>query len=72
MTEVAALTKSEIDAALSRLVPHLARRPVGELRGAGIEAALLGPLRERVRGRKVGIIVCGANIDYQSYLRLLN
>jgi threonine dehydratase len=40
--------------------------------GAAATAALLGPLRERVRGRKVGIIVCGANIDYQSYLRLLS
>jgi threonine dehydratase len=40
--------------------------------GAAATAALLGPLSERVRGRKVGIIVCGANIDYQSYSRLLS
>jgi threonine dehydratase len=31
--------------------------------GAAATAALRGPLRERLRGRRVGIIVCGANID---------
>jgi len=40
--------------------------------GAAATAALLGPLSARVRGRKVGIIVCGANIDHQSFLRLLS
>ena len=40
--------------------------------GAAATAALLGPLRERVRGRNVGIIVCGANIDCASFLRLLS
>ena len=39
--------------------------------GAAATAALLGPLRERVAGKKVGIIVCGANIDAASFLRLL-
>jgi len=31
--------------------------------GAAATAALLGPLRERLRGKRVGLIVCGANID---------
>jgi threonine dehydratase len=39
--------------------------------GAASTAALLGPLRERLRGREVGLIVCGANIDPASYARYL-
>ena len=31
--------------------------------GAAATAALLGPLRERLAGKRVGLIVCGANID---------
>ncbi len=31
--------------------------------GAAATAGLLGPLRERLRGRKVGLIVCGTNIS---------
>jgi threonine dehydratase len=31
--------------------------------GAAATAALCGPLRERLAGRRVGLIVCGANID---------
>jgi threonine dehydratase len=40
--------------------------------GAATTAALLGPLRERLAGKRVGLIVCGANIDaerYADYLR---
>jgi threonine dehydratase len=35
--------------------------------GAAATAALCGPLAERLRGRRVGIIVCGANIDPETY-----
>jgi threonine dehydratase len=31
--------------------------------GAAATAALLGPLREKLAGRRVGVIVCGSNID---------
>ena len=31
--------------------------------GAAATAALLGPLRERLAGRRVGVLVCGSNID---------
>jgi len=34
-------------------------------------AALVGPLREKLRGRRVGLIVCGSNIDAASYARLI-
>lgn len=35
--------------------------------GAAATAALLGPLRERLRDRRVGLIVCGANIDLATF-----
>lgn len=34
-------------------------------------AAVMGPLRARLQGKRVGIIVCGANIDAQTYLTLM-
>ena len=40
--------------------------------GAAATAALLGPLRERLTGKKVGIIVCGSNIDPASYTTYLS
>lgn len=39
--------------------------------GAAATAALLGPLKERLRGRRVGLIVCGSNIDTATYARLI-
>ena len=39
--------------------------------GAAATAALLGPLRERLMGRRVGLIACGANIDVGSYAKLV-
>ena len=36
--------------------------------GAAATAALLGPLRERLRGKQVGLIVCGTNISPERYL----
>jgi threonine dehydratase len=35
--------------------------------GAAATAALVGPLRERLRGKRVGLIVCGANIDLPTF-----
>ena len=39
--------------------------------GAAATAALLGPLRDRLAGRRVGLVVCGANIDADSHARLI-
>ena len=39
--------------------------------GAAATAALLGPLRERLAGRRVGLIVCGSNIDAAGFARLV-
>jgi threonine dehydratase len=39
--------------------------------GAAATAALTGPLRARLAGRRVGVIVCGSNIDAASFTREL-
>jgi threonine dehydratase len=39
--------------------------------GAAATAALLGPLRERLAGKRVGLVVCGANMDAAGYARLI-
>lgn len=39
--------------------------------GAAATAALLGPLKERLRGKRIGLIVCGSNIDSATYARLI-
>ncbi len=36
---------------------------------AAATAALCGPLRERLRGQRVGVIVCGSNIDAETFHR---
>lgn len=35
--------------------------------GAAATAALCGPLKERLMGKRVGVIICGANIDSVSF-----
>jgi threonine dehydratase len=37
--------------------------------GAAATAALCGPLRERLAGRRVALVVCGANIDPATFAR---
>jgi threonine dehydratase len=38
---------------------------------AAATAALMGPLRERLEGKRVGVIVCGSNIDPASFATYL-
>lgn len=49
---------------------HSAKLAV-EPAGAAATAALLGPLNGRLRGKRVGLIVCGANIDGPTFSRHL-
>jgi threonine dehydratase len=44
---------------------------VTEPAAAATTAALLGPLRERLRGQRIALVVCGANIDLDSYSALV-
>ncbi|MCI4668748.1 MAG: threonine/serine dehydratase [Bacteroidia bacterium] len=39
--------------------------------GAASMAALLGPLKEELQGKRIGLIACGSNIDLASFYRLL-
>ena len=44
---------------------------VTEPAGAAATAALCGPLRETLRGQRVGVLVCGSNIDIGTFHALL-
>ena len=35
-------------------------------------AGLLGPLKHTLHGKKVGVLICGSNIDTQTFTRILN
>ena len=39
--------------------------------GAASTAALLGPLKDKLAGKRVALIVCGANIDFATYSGLM-
>jgi threonine dehydratase len=61
------------DAEMVASVNHLFRdmKLVAEPAAAAATAALLGPLRERLVGRRVALIVCGSNIDAGRFGELL-
>lgn len=64
----------KIDDDAMRRAMHLLFREMKlavEPAGAAATAALCGPLRERLSGRRVGAIVCGSNIDVATFARLL-
>lgn len=67
--ELVRITDAEMIAAMRFLAEH-ARLAV-EPAGAAATAALLGPLRERLAGRQVGLIVCGSNIDAAGFAQLV-
>lgn len=60
------------DAMIRALYLLFARQKLAvEPAGAATTAALLGPLAERLRGLRVGLIVCGANIDPTRFAELV-
>jgi threonine dehydratase len=67
--EVVLVSDDQIREAM-RLLFRSAKLAV-EPAGAAALAALMHPLRERLEGKKVGIVVCGANIDAESFARHL-
>jgi threonine dehydratase len=67
--EIVRIRDEEMIAAMRFLLEHV--RLAVEPAGAAATAALLGPLRERLAGRRVGLIVCGSNIDAATYSRLI-
>jgi threonine dehydratase len=69
LDDIVRVEDSELVAAMRVLLEHakLAVEPAG----AAATAALLGPLRERLAGRRVGLIVCGSNVDAAGFARLV-
>lgn len=67
--ELVRVTDDELRSAMRFLLRNakLAVEPAG----AAATAALLGPVRERVRGKRVAAIVCGANIDEATFAKLI-
>ena len=63
------VTDDELRAAM-RLMLRECKLAV-EPAGAAALAALMGPLCADLRGRRVGLIVCGSNIDAATYARLI-
>jgi threonine dehydratase len=67
--EVVLVTDEQIRTAMRMLFQSA--KLVTEPAGAAAFAGLMYPLRERLQGKSVGIVVCGANIDPESYARYL-
>ncbi len=65
--EVVLISDQEMCDAMSILFHDL--KLAVEPAGASATAALSGPLRQKLAGRHVALIVCGANIDLQSFNR---
>ena len=67
--EIVLVSDDELRAAMRTLLEtaKLAVEPAG----AAATAALLGALRERAQGKRVGVVVCGANIDVAGFARLI-
>ena len=67
--EIVCISDAEMTRALALLFREL--KLAVEPAGAAATAAMLGPLRARLQGKRVGIIACGANIDAASYASYL-
>lgn len=68
--EIVLVSDDQLRAAMRLL--FLGMKLAVEPAGAAATAALCGPLLERLRGQRVGIIVCGSNIDAATFGRLLS
>jgi threonine dehydratase len=61
------VTDQQITAAMALLYREM--KLAVEPGGAAATAALIGPLANELRGRRVGVVVCGSNIDLESFYR---
>ncbi|MBT7952630.1 MAG: threonine/serine dehydratase [Gammaproteobacteria bacterium] len=69
LDDVVLVSDDEIAAAASILFDHM--KLAVEPAGAVSTAAAFGPLREKLRGKRVALIVCGANIDADGFHQLI-
>jgi threonine dehydratase len=67
--EIVRVSDDELAASMRHLFRDM--KLVAEPAAAAATAALLGPLRERLDGKRVGLIVCGSNIDAARFGELL-
>ncbi len=67
--EIVLVSDDEMRAAMRLL--FLGMKLAVEPAGAAATAALCGPLLETLRGRRVGLVVCGSNIDAATFARLI-
>lgn len=65
--DVVLVEDDQIRAAMGLLFREL--KLVVEPAAAAATAALVGPLAERLHGLRVGIVICGTNIDFPSYAK---
>ena len=70
LDELVLVNDDQLRAAM-RLIFRGAKLAV-EPAGAAATAALCGPLRDRLAGKRVALIVCGANIDAPTFTRLIS
>jgi threonine dehydratase len=63
------VTDDELRAAMLPLFEEL--KLATEPAGAAATAAIMGPLRERLAGKRVGVLLCGANTDPVTFARHL-
>lgn len=69
VSEVVRVTDDEICLAMLHLFRDA--KLVAEPAAAVATAGLMGPLRERLQGKRVGLLVCGSNIDPARFAELL-
>lgn len=67
--ELVKVSDDEICSAMELLFDEM--KLAVEPAGAAATAALRGSLRQRLRGRRVGVLVCGSNIDGETFARYL-
>jgi threonine dehydratase len=67
--ELVKISDDEMRAAMALLFRSM--KLAVEPAGAAATAAFWGPLQERLRGKRVGILVCGANIDIETFATLV-
>ncbi|MBP9838101.1 MAG: threonine/serine dehydratase [Proteobacteria bacterium] len=69
LDDLVLVSDNQIKAAMYFLFSEL--KLVAEPAAAASTAATLGPLKEKLKGKKIVLIICGTNIDTQSYSNYL-
>ena len=69
LDDLVLVTDAELAAAAAILFEHM--KLAVEPAGAATTAAAFGPLADRLRGKRVALIVCGSNIDISGFSELI-